>query len=59
MSVSLKQIRYFVAWRRDTKRSEAAKAFRDFMRFAVAGVGPARPPISIDHRHRAKEAIEI
>jgi hypothetical protein len=60
MSVSLKQIRYFVAaWRRDTKPSEAAKAFRDFMRFAVAGVGPAHPPVSIDHRHHAVEVIEI
>jgi DNA-binding transcriptional LysR family regulator len=48
-----------LAWRRDTKLSEAAKAFCDFMRFAVAGVGPARPPVSIDHRQRAEEAIEI
>jgi hypothetical protein len=48
-----------LAWRRDTKLSEAAKAFRDFMRFAVAGVGPARPPVSLDHRHRAEQAIEI
>jgi DNA-binding transcriptional LysR family regulator len=48
-----------LAWRRDIKLSEAAKAFRDFMRFAVAGVGPARPPIGIDQRDRAEEAIEI
>jgi DNA-binding transcriptional LysR family regulator len=48
-----------LAWRRDTKQSDAAKAFRDFMRFAVAGVGPARPPVSIDHRHAAEEAIGI
>lgn len=32
-----------LAWRRDTKLSEAAKPFGDFMRFAVAGVGQARP----------------
>jgi hypothetical protein len=48
-----------LAWRRDTRLSEAAKAFGDFMRFAVAGVDPARPPVSIDHRHRAGEEIEI
>jgi DNA-binding transcriptional LysR family regulator len=48
-----------LAWRRDTKPSEAAMAFRDFMRFAVAGVGPARPPVHVDHRHQAEEAIEI
>jgi hypothetical protein len=29
------------------------------MRFAVAGAGPAYPPVSIDHRHRVEEAIEI
>jgi hypothetical protein len=29
------------------------------MRFAVAGDGPAHPPASIDHQHRAEEAIEI
>jgi hypothetical protein len=29
------------------------------MRFAVAGVGPARPPVGTDHRQRSDEAIEI
>ncbi|TYL97812.1 LysR family transcriptional regulator [Bradyrhizobium rifense] len=48
-----------LAWRRDTQFSEAAKAYRDFMRFAVAGVGPARPPVGIDHRQRSDEAIGI
>ncbi len=48
-----------LAWRRDTSPSEAAMAFRDFMRFAVAGVGPGRPPVSMDQRHQAEEAIEI
>jgi DNA-binding transcriptional LysR family regulator len=40
-----------LAWRRDTKLSGATKAFRDCMRFAVVGLGPARPPVSIDHRY--------
>jgi len=25
----------------------------------VAGVGPARPPVGVDHRQRSDEAIEI
>lgn len=48
-----------LAWRRDTRLSEAAKAFCDFMRFAVAGVGGGRPPLSVDHRHRAEETIDL
>jgi hypothetical protein len=60
MSVSLIPIFYFVAARRrDTQLSEAATAFRDFMRFAVAGVGLAGPPVNIDHRQLAEEAIQI
>jgi molybdate transport repressor ModE-like protein len=47
-----------MAWRRDAKLSEATKAFRDFMRFAVAGVGPARTPTGTDQRHRIMETVE-
>lgn len=48
-----------LAWRRDARLSEAAKAFCDFMRFAVAGVGAGRPPLGADHRHRVEETIDI
>jgi DNA-binding transcriptional LysR family regulator len=48
-----------LAWRRDAELTEAARAYRDFMRFAVAGVGPARTLIGTDHRHQAEEAIEV
>jgi hypothetical protein len=29
------------------------------MRFAVAGVGPGRPPIGVDHRQPAEERIDV
>jgi DNA-binding transcriptional LysR family regulator len=48
-----------LAWRRDAVLSPTARAFRDFMRFAVAGVGAGRPAFGADHRRRVEEGIEI
>lgn len=48
-----------LAWRRDAVLSPAAAAFRDFLRFAVAGVGAGRPAGAAEHRRRLEEGIEI
>ncbi|MDH6261750.1 LysR substrate-binding domain-containing protein [Bradyrhizobium sp. BR13661] len=46
-----------LVWRRDTKMPTAAKAFRDYMRFAVPGLGPGRSFAGLDHRYPADESI--
>jgi DNA-binding transcriptional LysR family regulator len=47
-----------LAWRRDGALSAAAEAFRDFMRFAIAGVGPGRHAAAREARRRAEEDID-
>ena len=47
-----------LAWRRDSAPSACTEAFRDFMRFAVAGVGPGKPTAARDARRRAEEDID-
>lgn len=48
-----------IAWRRGADLSDATNAFRDFMRFAVAGIGPANSSIDIEQPHQADEVIGI
>lgn len=47
-----------LVWRRDTRMPEAAKAFRDYLRFAVPGLGTGRPFASSDYRYPTDENIE-
>jgi DNA-binding transcriptional LysR family regulator len=47
-----------LAWRRDGVLSGCAEAFRDFMRFAVAGVGAGKHGATRDARRRAEQDIE-
>jgi DNA-binding transcriptional LysR family regulator len=47
-----------LAWRRDGALSAPAEAFRDFMRFAIAGVGAGRQSAARDARRRAEEDID-
>ncbi|MCK0198172.1 LysR family transcriptional regulator [Ancylobacter sp. 6x-1] len=47
-----------LAWRRDAAPSPATGAFRDFLRFAVAGVGAGRAAGAEARRRALEEAIE-
>jgi DNA-binding transcriptional LysR family regulator len=47
-----------LAWRREGLLSACTEAFREFMRFAVAGVGPGRHAAARDARRRAEHDID-